>query len=406
MNRKKFQISKQKMKYELFRALTEQGYVIRGSTIIPPNVQNKNDIRKLHTGQKKTRLQSDLSFFEKYGLNFINTYFASGNEIDPSKFDPELIPVQADHWTGNLFRLATMIWSVPVSKGYGRRIRFLVMDRSNKKLVGIIGLGDPVFNLKVRDEHIGWNSNDRKERLFNVMDAYVLGAVPPYNVLLAGKFLAGIISTNEIREFFSSKYKETKTIIQKKVKPADLVLVTTTSALGRSSVYNRVFYDSKNGRLNLLQSIGFTSGYGHFHVPEDVFTLMRAFLSERNDRYADGHQYGNGPNWRMRVIRKVMQLLGYSKTPVLKHGIQREVFISPLATNYKEYLCGRTDKPEFIDLPLEHYTEYFKNRFMLPRFERRKSEVLKHKAQDVYNEIYNFLFEKEELESVVSKTVE
>lgn len=402
MVRKKFQISKQKMKYELFRAMSEQGYIIRGNKILTPNIQNKDDIRKLHIIQKRTRLMSDYNFFQKYGLNLISTYFSNGNEIDPTNFNPELIPVHADHWTGNLFRLATMIWSVPVSKGYGRRIRFLVIDRSNKKLVGIIALGDPVFNLKVRDEHIGWNSNDRKERLFNVMDAYVLGAVPPYNTLLAGKFLAGVISTNEIRDFFSLKYKDTKTIIQEKVKPANLVLVTTTSALGRSSVYNRVFYDSNQGRLNLLQSIGFTSGFGHFHVPDDVFALMRKFLSERKDPYADGHQFGNGPNWRMRVIRKVMQHLGYSKTPVLQHGIQREVFISPLAKNYKEYLCGRTDNPDFIDLPFEEYTQFFKNRFLLPRF-KRKPEVINHKALNVYSEIYRFLNEKKELEKIVSK---
>ena len=35
--------------------------------------------------------------------------------------------------------------------GFGRRLRFLVWDDSNGKLIGILAIGDPVFNLSVRD---------------------------------------------------------------------------------------------------------------------------------------------------------------------------------------------------------------------------------------------------------------
>jgi len=38
-----------------------------------------------------------------------------------------------------------------VSRGYGRQ-RFLIWDQSNEKLIGLIALGDPVFNLRVRDQ--------------------------------------------------------------------------------------------------------------------------------------------------------------------------------------------------------------------------------------------------------------
>src|SRR5262249_41111946 len=69
----------------------------------------------------------------------------------------------------------------------GRRLRYLVWDANNDKLIGIMALGDPVFNLKVRDELIGWDIKDRGKRLVNVLDAYVLGAVPPYNMLLGGQ---------------------------------------------------------------------------------------------------------------------------------------------------------------------------------------------------------------------------
>ena len=69
-------------------------------------------------------------------------------------------------------------------------MRFLVWDTENGKLIGILALGDPVFNLSARDHHIGWTSTQRKKRLVGVMDAYVLGAVPPYSSLLCGKLIA------------------------------------------------------------------------------------------------------------------------------------------------------------------------------------------------------------------------
>lgn len=377
-----YQITDRYMKRELFRALKLQGYTILGREIIPPRTFSKDDIRDFHLRQRQARLLSEQEFYYKRGFDLISKFFANGEEINTSLFDPEIVPVETGRWTGDLFRVAAMLWSVPVSKGYGRRMRFLVIDKSNDKLVGIIALGDPVFNLKVRDDFIGWNSNDRKERLFHVMDAYVLGAVPPYNELLAGKFLAGMLSTNEIRREFQNKYSNTRTIIQGKVKPANLVLVTTTSALGRSSVYNRVFYDLGNHRIQLLQKIGFTAGYGHFHVPEETFEMMREFLKERNDNYASGHKFGNGPNWRMRVIRKTMQYLGYSKTPILQHGVRREVFVSPLASNFREYLCGQVEQPDFYDFSLMEYTKYFRERFMIPRF-HRIGGLNHHKVIDV-----------------------
>ena len=99
-----------------------------------------------------------------------------------------------------MFRLASLTWSVPVSNGFGRRLRYLVWDAHNGKLIGLIAIGDPVFNLSVRDNLIGWNVHDRTARLVNIMDAYVLGALPPYNALLAGKMIACLIRSREIYE--------------------------------------------------------------------------------------------------------------------------------------------------------------------------------------------------------------
>lgn len=116
--------------------------------------------------------------------------FADGSEIDPSKIRLSLQRVEADTFESDLFRTASLTWSVPVSNGYGRRLRYLVRDKGHDRLAGLFALGDPVFNLSVRDNLIGWTASDRSSRLVNILDAYVLGAIPPYNMLLGGKAIA------------------------------------------------------------------------------------------------------------------------------------------------------------------------------------------------------------------------
>lgn len=122
------------------------------------------------------------------------------------KISPVLERVSSGTWQSELFRLASLSWSVPVSNGFGRRLRYLVWDQANGKLMGLIAIGDPVFNLGVRDKFIGWNTNDRAARLVNLMDAYVLGAIPPYNALLGGKLIACLLRSRDIYDDFASAY--------------------------------------------------------------------------------------------------------------------------------------------------------------------------------------------------------
>ena len=112
-----------------------------------------------------------------------------------------------------LFRIATLWWSVPVSRGYGRRFRVLVFDRSNDKLLGLFALADPVFNLRTRDAWVGWDVRTRERMLAHVMDAYVLGSVPPYNQLLGAKLVALLAASDFSRSVFARRYKKTTSVI-------------------------------------------------------------------------------------------------------------------------------------------------------------------------------------------------
>jgi len=333
---------------------TEQG-------LQPPNT-GKEHIRALHQLQRREVLDRERGFLERE-WDSLSTSFANGSEVIPDRIRPRLEIVHADTRQARLFRLAGLLWSVPVSQGYGRRIRFLVWDDQNSKLIGLIALGDPVFNLKVRDTAIGWDAEDRRDRLVNVMDAYVLGAVPPYNRLLGGKLVAAMLRTRDVRDGFRHKYSGHIGVISGQTKRASLVLVTTSSALGRSSVYNRV---SLSG-TRYLQSVGFTSGWGHFHVPGDLFNLIRKYLSAKDHAYTDNNRFGDGPNWKLRATRQALTMLGLDPN-LLRHGIKREVFFCCLAKNARSVLRGSAIRPDYSGLlTAEQVGAAAVNRWMVPR---------------------------------------
>lgn len=280
----------------------------------------------------------------------------------PSLVSPRLVEVEPESEDELLFRYASLHWSIPVSSGYGRRLRFLVVDGQNDKLIGLIGLGDPVYSLGPRDEWIGWTPSDRKKRLGNVMDAFVLGAVPPYSFLLCGKLVAMLAASDTIRLAFKRKYGGTRSVISRKVHDGRLALVTTASALGRSSIYNRLRFED---RL-LYQSVGFTKGSGEFHFSNGLYSALTDFADKHCKPTAKKRRWGTGFRNRREVIKKCLPVLGLSSDWVY-HGIEREVFAIPLARNSREFLRGEHERLRWYNQPEAQMFEYFRDRWMLPR---------------------------------------
>ncbi|MEX3999791.1 Druantia anti-phage system protein DruA [Paraburkholderia sp. EG285A] len=332
------------LKRRLRRHLSNLGFRRKAGGNLEAPGTSKEIIRHLHAQQRKELLQGESDFI-KQQIPRLLKFFASGNDINPERISPRLERVASGTWQGELFRLASLTWSVPVSRGFGRRLRYLVWDDNNGKLIGIFAIGDPVFNLSARDNHIGWDGAARTERLVNVMDAYVLGALPPYNTLLGGKLVACLIRSREIYDDFASVYGDSCGIISGKKKKARLLAVTTSSSMGRSSIYNRLKLDS----VRYFTSLGYSGGWGHFHIPEALFSDLREYLLDIDHPCANTHEYGDGPNWRIRTIRAAMSSLGF-KGDVLKHGIQREVFISDLADNASSLLRNGRGRPQLASL--------------------------------------------------------
>ncbi len=347
-----------------------------GGVLVPPGV-GKDVVRAVHKAQRADGLAVSRRFIADRYPKLIK-HFASGEDVDPSRIKPVLQKIASDTREGDLFRLASLTWSVPVSNGFGRRLRYLVWDNHNGKIIGLIAIGDPVFNLSVRDNLIDWDVQARSERLVNVMDAYVLGAIPPYNALLGGKLVACLVRSRDIYDDFARTYGSTAGIISQQEKRARLLAVTTSSSMGRSSIYNRL----KLGGIYYFRSIGYTGGWGHFHIPNGLFEDLRSYLRDVGHPYADLHRFGEGPNWRLRTTRAALSALGF-REDMLRHGIQREVFISQLSDNALRLLRTGKGKPNLSSLlnaaDIAHLAI---KRWMLPRSQRRQ-EYRTWKAEDL-----------------------
>lgn len=354
------------LKRRLRRHLAALGFTRDKAGALAPPGTGKEAVRTLHRVQRDDRLALSATFIAEQFPALIR-HFATGSEVDPARISPVLQRITASTWEADLFRLASLTWSVPVSGGFGRRLRYLVWDRHNDKLLGIIAIGDPVFNLSVRDNLIGWDAKGRGARLVNVMDAYVLGALPPYNMLLGGKLVACLLRSRDVYDDFTKAYGKTTGIISGEEKKARLLMVTTASSMGRSSVYNRL----KLGGTEYFRSIGYTGGWGHFHIPDKLFGELREYLRARGHSYADQNRFGQGPNWKLRTTRAALVALGFD-ADLLRHGIQREVFMCQLAANARAMLHTGRGRPDLSTLlSAEEIGALAVRRWMLPRSQRR-----------------------------------
>lgn len=342
-----------------FAALANQRIAINEET-------SKDTIREIHKIAAIESRTRNLKTIQSNPIS-LKKYFLPGRLLNPKKIDVQLIPTTKANEYEDLFKAATTFWSVPISRGYGRRMRFIVLDTYHNAVIGIVGLMDPVFNLSARDNWVGWSLNQKYKRLRSVMDCYVLGAVPPYNAILGGKLVASLVFSKELRDHFYRKYHGTMSEIARVKHDGKLALLTVTSALGRSSIYNRLSLPWGQK----YQSIGYTQGYGVFHVPNELFFKIKEALEFDEHPYANGYKFGQGPNWKLRVLRYAMERVGFGY--LINHGIRREVFAIELGHNTKRFLNGQARRHLGFTNSVADISSFWIERWGLPRAEKDES---------------------------------
>ncbi|WAM36549.1 DUF4338 domain-containing protein [Caldicellulosiruptor acetigenus] len=351
------------------------------------NTTDKESMRKLHEIARSEEIKKHRDFLLSESQKIVNTFFADGFEIEPEKIEPVLIPVENDA-QNSIFKTARFTWSLPYTEGYGRRLKFLIFDNHNGKLMGILGLQSPVLGLKARNEYLGLGTGAEKLKVLNrTMDIYTLGAVPPYNFLLGGKLMVLSAVSNEVREAYRRRYEGKTTEIEKNTIDGRLIMLTTTSAYGRSSIYNRVKY---KGNLTCIP-VGYTEGQGTLFLTSSLCEKVREYLQNKGVKVKSG--YGNGPNYKFRLAKalaKQLKLEGI-EIELVTHGVQREVYVFPLIKNLHEYVrAPDTTRPDYYDYPFSELANYWKERYCLPRSKRNREWQAWRKEQ-AWQDIARFL---------------
>ena len=346
--------------------LRELGFKVENGELALEGNSDKHFLRQLHDAVRRLALYQMQGRVENLWPR-LRPYFADGRDINPEAIRPVLVEATTP-WQHELFRLARLTWSLPYSKGYGRRLRFLILDEGNRNpegqpyLMGILALQSPPLSFPPRDRRFRYPPGRKTELVNQTMDIHTLGALPPYSYLLGGKLVALAAASNEVREAYRRKYEGRRTEIEGRVLPAHLVALNTTSAFGRSSLYNRLKYNGEP----IAISIGYTEGYGAFHL-EPLYPLFREYLEAQGISTRGG--YNVGPRIKWQTCVRALERLGLSGA-LLKHTIRREVFLFPLIHNLDDYMEGRTDEPEYKDLPFADLGAYWRERWLLPRVAR------------------------------------
>jgi|GEM_PF-100360 len=352
------------MRGRILKSLRRQGFRISAGRLVFPDAEDKDRLRQLHTEAVSHRRDIARNTLRRKEPELLK-WIAEGKEVVPQSIDPMLVEVLPGTIEELVFRYTCLHWSIPVSSGYGRRLRYLVIDASNDRLIGVIGLGDPVFALAPRDNWIGWTSEQRRARLHHVLDAFVLGAVPPYSYLLCGKLVAMLAASREITSRFQQKYGGKESLISQAKRSGEVALITTTSALGRSSLYNRLTFRSER----MFIPAGFTRGSGEFQFLNGLYDEMSEFAIKRLTPTAKSKLWGTGFRNRREVVKKCIHAAGLHQD-LLYHGVQREVFLIPTASNSAEYLRGDEHALHFYDRRASEIVAWFFERWLLKRADR------------------------------------
>ena len=342
-------------------------------SIIPPESYDKETIKNAMLIKRDEVIFKNKTWIDKHiylaKKNLANGYDALHSEIDP------IIEVCETQKQRDLFRIFRYYWSSPYSEYVGRRIRLIIRDKAlpNKPAIGIAALGSPIIHIPERDDFIGWDVSTRTKNLIYAMDAYVIGALPPYNYLLGGKLMSYILASKEVREIYRKKYKDKITLIDKR-EANQLVGIFTTSLYGKSSQYNRLKY---NDEL-LYKPIGATKGFGTLHLSEETIEKMQEYLKSK--KVFVTNKFGDGPSWTMRVINRAGEMLGFDPDLLLKHSFKRNIYFIPLAKNWKEFLNDENKRPLYYNYTKKELVNFWRERWL----ENRKRNI------DIITNVVNF----------------
>ena len=347
------------MRQRIIHSLKAQGFLIN------PHVHPDGDTKEVYKSvQRKARLErikEHKKFLVKH-VNEVRKFLRNGGDINPRKIELKLHEIKPDSLEEKLFRWWNFIWwSTPYERSYGRQLRFLLWDVTHDAPFGLIGLHSPPLRMAIRDNALGISKEMRDWWVNMSLSAQRVGALPPYNALLGGKMVALSLTANEVRETYSERYKNRRSVIQGRYLPANLLFVTTTGAFGKSSLYNRLKYKEQS----VVEFLGYSRGSGAFHIPEVLYREILELL--RNEGINVERGYGHGPSRKRQLLNIAFRLVGLSSFEY--HGIERGFYLFPHVKNLRDVVQNEVS-PDWYDRPFCELANFWKERWGIPRAER------------------------------------
>ena len=218
-------------------------------------------------------------------------------------------------------------------------------------------------------------------------DITVCGAVSPYSPILAGKLVSMLAASPEVVDAYQRRYFEQESEIASSmagrpiVRPSELVFLGTTSLYGiGSSQYNRLrmpaeLIGGRGGeRLQYLE-IGRSGAYGTSHFTAGTVDELVKLVRQSSNGQRVNSIFGEGVSPKLRKLRDGLDQLKFPTDVLLQHGRERIVYGVPLARNFREYLLGKDQAPDYI-FSLKEPTastaaisNWWMERWLVPRIE-------------------------------------
>lgn len=348
-----------RLKNRILSAMRRQGFTVGQRLGLPTN--DKNTYRKIQQNAKAEQMPEHRKFLSGL-LDGMAATHPDGSDITPANIRLELRAVEPGTVEADVFRWWNLVWwSMPFQRAYGRQMRFVVWDAGHDAPFGLLQLASPLLRMKARDDYLEIPT-DRLDYWTNrSMSAQRIGALPPYNDLIGGKMVALAMTSNEVRAAYRRRYEGRRTVMGGRVLEPDLLYVTTTSAFGRSSIYDRLTYQGEPAAIK----IGYTQGSGTFHLPNDLTRELYAMLEKTG--MDTSTSYGHGPSRKVRLLKAGFARLGLGG--FYAHGLKREAYLFPLARNIRGVIHDG-EQPSLVDRPFERVVEYWMERWAIPRAAR------------------------------------
>ena len=333
------------LRERIVATLQMQGFDTSGKMLSHPAITagDKDALRRMQSKAVQDFID-DAQPSLHYRQHEILSHFASGGEVVPERIVPRLLYAKHGSLDYDIVRYVRLSSSVPNARPWTREHAFVVRDDTNGKVMGVLALGCPVRELPARDSWIGWTSKEQRlRRLNDIAEAATLVSIPPYSQLLGGKLIALAAVSNEVRSLWCSRWN------------AELAAVTTMSAFGKSSVYNRLKYRDERTFI----PVGYTKGAGTFHLDHgDLIARMRDFIN---------HNRKEPIKNRLQIVSATLSKIRLPRNWIY-HGCKRQIYFIPMVSDAAGYLRGDFDAPlDYIHRPFHSIAAWWRDRWMLKR---------------------------------------